>query len=53
MPNREPKFHKNEMFEGDGRSIREELMIFIMGCVWRIGRMFEFLELTKLLFLIN
>lgn len=36
IPNREPKFHHEEIFEGAGRSIKELLTIFINGCVFRM-----------------
>jgi len=36
-PRREPKFHQIERLEGVGRSIRELLMIFKAGWVFRIG----------------
>lgn len=35
IPNREPKFHQVEMFGGVGRSIRELLIIFSRGWVFR------------------
>lgn len=35
-PNREPKFHQVEMFDGVGRSTRESLMIFSRGWFLRI-----------------
>lgn len=35
-PNREPKFHHDEMLEGAGRSTNAWLMIFRSGCVFRM-----------------
>lgn len=36
IPRREPKFHQAEMFEGEGRSIKELLIIFSRGWDFRI-----------------
>lgn len=36
IPSKEPKFHHDEMFEGAGKSIKELLIIFISGCVFRM-----------------
>lgn len=36
-PKREPKFHRYEMFEGEGRSTKEELAILKRGCRCRRG----------------
>lgn len=35
-PRREPKFHHDEMFDGAGRSMKEWLIIFIKGWVFRM-----------------
>lgn len=35
IPNIEPKFQKWVMFEGVGKSIKEELIILNNGCVFR------------------
>lgn len=35
VPNKDPKFHQAEMFEGLGRSMSELLMIFVSGWVFR------------------
>lgn len=32
IPRRNPMFHKNEMEEGDGRSIKEVLIMLPRGC---------------------
>lgn len=36
-PNREPKFHIVEILDGEGRSIKELLIILIRGEVFRKG----------------
>lgn len=36
IPSKDPKFHQAEMFEGEGRSIRELLMILRRGCDFRM-----------------
>lgn len=36
IPRRDPKFHQAEMFEGEGRSIRELLMILSRGWDFRM-----------------
>lgn len=41
-PNKDPKFHRVEMFEGVGRSINELLMILIIGEVFRRGIFISF-----------
>ena len=35
-PKREPKFHKELIFEGEGNSINELLIIFIKGWIFNI-----------------
>lgn len=35
-PNRDPKFHQDEMLEGAGRSMNAWLMILSSGCVFRM-----------------
>lgn len=35
-PKRDPKFHQAEMFDGVGRSIKEVLMILIIGWCLRV-----------------
>lgn len=35
--NNDPKFHQDEILEGEGRSIKELLIIFKTGWVLRIG----------------
>lgn len=35
-PRREPKFHQDEMLDGAGRSMKEWLIIFNRGCVFRM-----------------
>lgn len=35
-PNREPKFHQDEILEGAGKSMNEWLIILISGCVFRM-----------------
>lgn len=35
IPNREPKFHKVEILEGLGKSIRELLTIFNKLCIFK------------------
>ena len=37
MPNREPKFHIKEILAGVGRSIKELLIILVIGEIFRIG----------------
>lgn len=37
IPNKEPKFHQVEIFDGVGRSIKAFLAILIRGCEFRIG----------------
>lgn len=36
MPNRDPKFHHAEMFDGAGKSMNELLMILIRGWDFRM-----------------
>lgn len=36
-PNNDPKFHKDEIFDGVGKSINELFIILIIGCVFRNG----------------
>ena len=36
IPSREPKFHHDEMLDGAGRSMKEWLIIFSSGCVFRM-----------------
>lgn len=35
-PNSDPKFHQAEMLDGVGRSIKEELIILMMGWCFRV-----------------
>lgn len=35
-PNSDPKFHQAEMFDGVGRSMKEELIILMIGWCLRI-----------------
>jgi hypothetical protein len=36
IPRRNPMFHRNEIEEGDGRSIRDEFIIFVRGTSFTI-----------------
>lgn len=41
-PRREPNFHHIDKFLGEGRSIRDPLIILNKGCVFRIGPIIVF-----------
>ena len=49
-PRSDPKFHQTDRFLGEGRSIKEPLIILNRGCVFRKGPVIVFFIYNDFLF---